>query len=189
MSASYGDDLQLVRGALRGDARAAAELAGRLECIGRFVRYLNRRTIRLRDDELEDVEQDVLASVWERLGDYAGLARLESWVFPFCRNVLRNAGRQERRGRMRWVDDGQARVAATPAPEAAEEFDPGPVLDCVDRLPPEDRALLRRKHFDGATLQDLAAWLGCNLNTLKSRYFRALLRVRQCLARTAEDAQ
>jgi RNA polymerase sigma-70 factor (ECF subfamily) len=68
-----------------------------------------------------------------------------------------------------------------PAPEA--QFDDAePVWAALNHLPEHYRVPLLLQLWAGYSLDDIAAALGCNINTVKSRVHRARLRFRELYA-------
>lgn len=178
MSSPHDDDLSLVRRALAGEPAARDELARRLRCIARFVGYISRRLgMRLTSEDRDDACQNVLTRVWEKCSVYHGAAALESWVFAICEGELRNLRRRLQRNRH--VDLGEAEEPIT-MPDPKPDFDGDRLRSCLERLPADDSGIVRRMHFHGDKLREIAAALSLNLNTVKSRYYRALLMLRRC---------
>jgi DNA-directed RNA polymerase specialized sigma24 family protein len=62
--------------------------------------------------------------------------------------------------------------------------DAEPVLATLNRLPEQYRMLLLLQINAGYSLHDIAATLGCNINTIKSRLHRARLLFRQLYGAT-----
>ena len=183
---THPDDLALVRDALAHRRAAVDALGARLQCIGPMVRSRHRALAPwIPDTDLPDLEQEVAIKVIERLPRYQGLAALESWLFAFCDGVVRNAGRGHRRRQERQheLDTEAGSLVADGAPEAPGDDSHADLHACIERLGRSERDLVRTKHFDGLPLAELAARVGAGLNTLKSRYFRALQKLRRCLER------
>ena len=177
-SSAHDADVALVKRALARDRAAADELATRLRCIGRILAARNRRANGpLRREDLEDLCQDIAATLWAQLRAYSGLGSLEAWVHGYCDHAFRNATRRRRREARRQQGlDGDG-PAVPPQDPGAED----PLQRCLERLSPFERRLLQRKHHDGATLVEVAAEFGANVNTVKSQYLRALQSLRACL--------
>lgn len=189
---THPEDLALVRDALARRPVAVARLGERLQCIGPMTRS-RRRSLApwIPDTDLPDLEQEVASKVLERLPSYQGLAALESWVFAFCDGVVRNAARSHRRKQAR---DHQLEAAADhiDADRSAGTSDSDNHEDlyaCLEGLTRAERELVRGKHHDGLQLAELAARLGAGLNTIKSRYFRILQKLRLCLERKRGGAR
>lgn len=179
----HADDLALVRAALAGDRAAADRVAERLACIARILRARARSLCGgLPEHDLLDLAQDVATKVYERLRAYEGRAALESWVFAFCEGELRNALRRRQR---RSGDTGLDAGALAAPPLEVEDF--ADLYRCLDRLGAGERELVRKKHYDGLVLEAIATRSGTNLNTVKSRYYRALVQLRRCLERNDHE--
>lgn len=178
-------DRALTAAVLRGDAAALDELVARMECVPRFLAALNVRLGRpLGPHDLADLAQDTLIVIWEKLETFEGRATLESWTYRFCYLELMNFVR--RKGR-------RARVAAAPL-EVQDRADPGiepghspsdfeHVERCLADLPPDEEEVIRLKHFEGLVFVEIAARLGTSPNTVKTRYYRGMGRLRATLAR------
>jgi RNA polymerase sigma factor (sigma-70 family) len=181
----HAADVALVRAVLAGDRAAADRLAERLQCIGRFLRTRGRQLCgNLDDADLLDIGQDVVTKILARLPDYEGRAAIESWVFAFCEGEVRNVVRRRLRERARTQELDTTDLAAA---DAAEPEDHADLFRCMDRLATDEVLLLRQKHHDGLRLEDIAARARVKLNTIKSRYYRVLVRLRHCLERRSDQ--
>lgn len=179
---SPADDLALVRRVLAGSRADLPRLAERLRCVPRLLRLLDQRTGRLLgSEELADLAQDVLVVLWRKLGEYEGLSGLEGWAYGFCVREYRNAIR--RKGRLRH----EARVEALRGGEASQGFeDPDPwafeeVHEGLLRIGREEARVIRLKHFEGRTFEEIGRTLGLSTNTVKARYYRGLEELRPLL--------
>lgn len=179
---SHAQDLALVQAVVAGDSGARARLADRMACVGRMVAARHRELgAPLDDAALRDVVGDTVTRVWQKLADYRGLSAFESWVFVFCEGELRNSVRRWRRRRERETsmsDDLDDVIQASQVALPAED-----IHHCLQKLVDFDQCVMRSKHFDGFTLEQIAGRLKMNLNTVKSRYTRALQQLKQCLLR------
>ena len=61
------------------------------------------------------------------------------------------------------------------------------IYQSLDRLPAEDARILWLKHFDDRTFEAIARQLGQPAPTIKSRYYRALDKLRYWLAPTFQE--
>jgi RNA polymerase sigma factor (sigma-70 family) len=180
-SALHARDLALVRAVLVGDPREVACIGERLRCIARILRVLNLKHGRaLLDDELADVAQDVLVIVWRKLPGYGGDVPLEGWVYGICGLELMNALRRKQRRRSEV--EGAVRAGAVPVerpepdPWAFEDLHAG-----LDRLAGESARVIRMKHFEDRTFEEIAAALDTSPNTIKARYYRGMMELRRIL--------
>ena len=162
----------------------------RLSCVARFVYRLNRSLgYGLGGHALEDVVQQVYMAVWPRLGDYAGSAALESWVYGFCRNCVRAEARKRSRGTktvttvLDELDQAPLAPGALP-PEAmasAERVDA--VMMELDRLAPREREVVRLRHLEGWSFEQIARQQAEPASTVKDRCYRALMKLKGRLKR------
>jgi RNA polymerase sigma-70 factor (ECF subfamily) len=175
------EDLVLVRRALRGEPAAVEALLGRLACVVPFVFRLNRTVgYGLATDSLEDVVQQVYATVWPRLRAFQGASALESWVFGFCRNCLRAEARR-RAQQHRAPDAGlEEHLPAAAGPEqaiaTAERIDA--LRAEIDRLEPDEREAVVLRHIEGMSFEQIARRLSLPASTVKDRCYRAMSKMR-----------
>ena len=102
MRAQAEEDVALARAAREGDARALELLSARLSHLPGLVRSMNQHLGRpLKDEELDEVVQDALTSLWVKLGQFDGRSTLETWAYGFCgTQLLKFLERKGRRGRV-----------------------------------------------------------------------------------------
>jgi RNA polymerase sigma-70 factor (ECF subfamily) len=184
-------DLELVRRVLSGGSGGAQALESfieRMRCVPRMLAAKNARLGHLLGaEELEDLAQDTLVSIWRRLDSFAGLATLETWAYTFCQLELANRLRaRERRqrgvggarelGHEAWVDGGEPRhdVLRT-------AFDYEHLHLAIERVGADDADVLRLKHFEELTFDEIGARLAISPNTAKTRYYRGIDRLRELL--------
>ena len=173
---SDNSDVELVRGVLAKDSVAIEVFVQRMQCIRRFLRSANSRRGRpLDDDALRDVEQDVLASVWRKLTHYTGDAELTTWVYRFCDLQLRNAMRRAAPRRALSLDDN---IIDTREKGVEDSDDMLLVNAALESLEPLDARILHLKLFEMMTFDAVARRLARSPNTIKTRYYRALHRLR-----------
>jgi RNA polymerase sigma-70 factor (ECF subfamily) len=176
------DDLALVQRVRRGDAAALPLLADRLRCVSRALQLLDRRNGSvLGPEELADLAQDVLVVVWRKLAEFEGRCPLEGWVYGMCALEYQNALRRQLRLRR----EAHAIVLQSGAPEHAA-LDPDPwafeeVYDGLERIGREEAQVIRLKHFAGRTFDEIGRELRLSPNTIKTRYYRGLLELRERL--------
>ena len=157
--APLGDVEALVRAAQRGDPRAVDELVRELSP------YVGRICGAIALDDGDDAMQEALIAVIRNLDHLREPAAVKAWV---RRIAVREAVRVSRRR--------PATVADVDATARAADIDLDTALDvraALERLSPDQRAVLVLRDLDGLAEADVAAMLHIPEGTVKSRLHRA----------------
>lgn len=172
-------DLQVVRSAMADDSRAKEQLATELAALPAMLRVKNLRLgSPLRPHELDDVVQNTLLAILRKLATFDGRGALLRWAYGI--GVIELLRALERRRRRREQDHASEPVV----PEAEPTVDRERVAAALATLDPDDRNVVEQKHFAAATFEEIAARTGEPISTVKSRYYRALQRLRTRLTPT-----
>jgi RNA polymerase sigma-70 factor (ECF subfamily) len=158
-----------------GDVRALNALLARHE--GPLFQFLVGM---LRDHHLaEDVLQDTFVRALERLDGVDG-DHLRGWLFTVAYHQALLARRRQK---------SRPAVGLAPSAEPAEDC-PGPhetaalrddarrVGRLLARLPAAQREVIRQRVYEGKRFREIAAALGCPLNTALARMHEGLKRLR-----------
>lgn len=175
---SISDELiERVRG---GDEAAQAAIYG---AVGPAVFALTRRLVGNRAIA-EDLFQDTMMAMYQRLADFRGEAPLGAWVRQIavtrCLMYLRSPWH---RARLRWDvgDDASPRSMMLPVTPAASA-DAVDVERALATLPPVGRAVVWLFEVEGYSHEEIARLFGRSVSFSKSQLARALARLRQGLA-------
>jgi len=169
-------DAELVRCVLAQDRGAFDRLVERMACLPRILDGLNARLGRpLSDHDLADVAQDTLVLVWRKLEAFNGSASLETWVFGIARFEIMNAVRKSRRRRTSELPEPDLREA--PDQDVVHRLDHEFVQRELAALDGAEADVIRMKHFDDLTFEEIGARLGSSINTVKTRYYRGISRL------------
>jgi RNA polymerase sigma-70 factor (ECF subfamily) len=175
----------LFEAAARGD-RAALEALWRRERRRVAAVLIAHRP---REEDLEDLLQEVGVVLVERLGEVRDPARLGAWLRTVALNVARGAGRGARRSRARRRGLDSAAGAPDPGGElprartdARDEL--RQVLAWVEGLTPALAEPLLLRAVWGLAQREIAEWLGVPETTVETR----LARARRMLRERIEDA-
>jgi RNA polymerase sigma-70 factor (ECF subfamily) len=175
-------DHALVTAALAGDAASGQVFLARMACAAVFLNVQNRRFgAPFSREELCDLAQDAIAIVWGKLGTYEGRGPLEAWVYRICALEFMNALRRHTRRRGSSTDVHEHDPAAEAAPDAYASLDLVPLRGALVELSRPEQEVVRMRHFEELSYLEIAAALALPLNTVKSHYHRALLRLRDRL--------
>lgn len=184
------DDLDLVAGSLRGEEAAIAGLALRLGCVPRILGSINQSMgFPIGPEDLADLSQDTLALIWTKLPTFQGRGRLETWSYRFCFLEFMNRLRQKDRNAKVHGEslDTVSDVMPGPVPVSASEYER--LHLSLGELGAPEAEIIRLKHFEGLTFDDIGAILEISPNTAKTRYYRGLAWLRQRLDATQSQGE
>lgn len=174
-----------------GDHDAVAELAARY---GSKVHQLAHRYLKNREDA-EEVTQDVLLKVFQRIDAFRGDAALSSWIYRITFNTAMSrlrVGKAERQALVETQtneDNGllpsRRPTAIDEAPLADEEVLRGQMRakleDALMELPPLYRVPVILRDIEGLSTEEASAVLRVKDQTLKSRLHRGRVILRELL--------
>jgi RNA polymerase sigma-70 factor (ECF subfamily) len=180
-------DAQLVRRIAQGDKTAMAEL------YDRFSRPLYATALRVVSDpsEAQDIVHDVFITMWEKAATFQTTrGSAFAWALTLTRNRAIDRVRMRRRrsellSAAAPADLGydEASTGAATTDSAAQGDDARAIRAAVATLPPDQKRALELAFFSGLTQQQIAEKLSEPLGTVKARIRRALLKLRDSLAR------
>lgn len=152
---------------------------------GRAVYAVARRA--LGDRELaEEAVQQTFLKAW-RAADRFEVGRSPApWLYAIARRVAIDLYRRERRHRSDQSDSGQDPEIAVLSPSFELTWEVWQVRTALDKLPDDERAVVRATHFLGLTHSQAAEQLGVPVGTVKSRSHRAHRRLAEMLAHLEE---
>lgn len=174
---------------VRGDASAGDTLVRRY--YRPLIGYLQRIT---GSQAAEDLHQQTWLSVLahaDRFVATGGAGSFRGWIFRIAANKAKDYWRAA--GREKAAKEGYGRTtvgAESPwsghAADGAEQVDR--LRRAIQDLPDGQREVLLLRYYSNMKFADVAAVLGCPLNTALTRSHKALLKLREALARETEGA-
>jgi RNA polymerase sigma-70 factor (ECF subfamily) len=127
----------------------------------------------------EEALQDTFVVAWRSAAKYRAEGTVAAWLWGIARRRLVSLSRRERRVLpLSWEPDLDTTELASEANDEANR-----VRQAARRLPPNQRRAVEAVFFDGRPLKAVAAEEGVAEGTIKSRLFRARLRLRRELER------
>lgn len=170
---------------LAGSPEHREEFDRRMSCVPRFLAHRNRKMGHpFNTDEMNDLVNETYLVLWERLPSYRPLAPLESWIFGVCRVQFKHALRTRRKWRQ-----GEPLPDDVPDPRARSVADTvadyGEAVAALERLGGIEADVLRLKHLEGLTFEEVGRRLGIPPNTAKTYHYRGLTRLRRMLGEGA----
>jgi RNA polymerase sigma-70 factor (ECF subfamily) len=158
-------------------------LIERLSVIPRFLEAINRRHGKgLSEADLDDLSQDTALRVWRKLDAFGPRATLDNWIYRFC--VLEYMNRMRKASRAPRLS-----AAREDVPQPASEKSPAieQLAACLDELPAVEAEVVELRHFDGLAFHEIGDRLSISVNTAKTRYYRALTRLRAKLRSAVQE--
>jgi RNA polymerase sigma-70 factor (ECF subfamily) len=179
------DDTAFVAAVLGGDANATEQLVVRLRCVLRFLSALNAQCGGfMNEHDLADLAQDTVVLVWRKLSNFVGPSSIEGWAYGIAHREFLHARRDNlRRGeRQRPLPDEFDLIEEESEDPVHDAF----VVEALGRMSLEERHLLALRHDSALSFAEMGVELSVPENTAKTRYHRALTKlrelVRQCEA-------
>jgi RNA polymerase sigma-70 factor (ECF subfamily) len=172
---------RLVEGLRRGDAAAFETLVASAQhrIYGLALRMLRNRA------EAEEVAQDVFLRVHRSIAEFRGEAKLSTWLYGItsrlCLNRLARADRRGRGAPDELADVADAGVDPMGSLESAELTRALEVA--IGELPEERRIVVVLRDVQGLAYEEIAAALGIELGTVRSRLHRARMELKDKLER------
>ncbi len=169
--------------------------AGDPEAFGRLIDLhatrLYRQAVALCGDETtaEDLVQQTLVAAWQSIARYQPTCRFSTWLYsillhrhwkwlraarhrPQVRTPLETPGKPAPR-------EPPAAPGPTPAETVEQEEQRAWLREQVNQLPEIHRQVIGLRFFAEASLEEMAAALGCSTGTVKSRLHHALKKLRK----------
>ncbi|XDA97501.1 sigma-70 family RNA polymerase sigma factor [Sulfitobacter sp. LCG007] len=133
----------------------------------------------------EDAIQDTYVKIWNNADRYAanGLSPM-TWLITIARNTAIDRLRARKAGRTDMDHVQGELVAFGPTPEqyAVAASEARRLVDCLDALPEDRGAAIRRAYLDGESYADLADRFRVPLNTMRTWLRRGLIALRECMS-------
>lgn len=140
----------------------------------RLARFLTRLTWRV--EVVEEIINDTFWIVWQRAGDFRGASLVSTWILGIA---YRRALKSLRRIRPELAAESDG---AEPSEEPWRRAELSEWLNvALARLPHEQRMVLELAYTIGHSCEEIAAIMGCPVNTVKTRMFHGRRKLRGLL--------
>lgn len=172
-------DEKLISKALDGNRSAWLKLVKRYE---KLVFNYALRMVSNRDDAM-DLMQDTFLAVFRNLNTFRGDSAFKSWLLKIAHYRCIEFYRK----RKHTVDLDSVPEAFNEAGENCPELSVvaqqqgSEVISAMSLLPVNQRAVIEMKFFQFLTFEDIAKQLGISTNTVKSRLYAGLGKMKQVL--------
>lgn len=182
-------DLELIEQAIKGQDEALAAL------IQRYITLVYRFLCRLVGDSAtaEDLAQETFLKAWKGLPGFDRKKVFKTWIFSIAKHTAIDFLRKRQPIPFAAFEDEEMPdfsehiVDTQPLPtELAERADLAAELQRgLDQLNPDARSVVLMHETEELTFQEISEIMQESLNTVKSRYRRAILGLRRILWRNA----
>lgn len=182
-------DAELIRAVLAGDTASFEPLVAKYQ---RRVFATVRRYAR-REDEVEDIVQEVFIKAFQKLGSFRGEAPFEHWLMRLTVRTCYDSLRAHLRSRVMaftelseeetdWLD----RFVVEPE-QASESAAAARLLvqRVLEQLSPDARLIIRLLEIEERSVKEIAELTGWSVPVVKIRAFRARKAMRKCLEKMA----
>jgi RNA polymerase sigma-70 factor (ECF subfamily) len=184
-------DADLIAAVLKGNPASFEPL---VEKYSPRIFAMARRYAR-REDEVEDVVQEIWVKAYQRLGTFRGEAPFEHWLMRLAVRTCYDFLRKHQRNREssfteltdaedEWLD----RFAAAPE-QTSEDADAARTLiqRILEELPPDARLVITLLEIEDRSVKEIAELTGWSPTLVKVRAFRARAAMKRILANLARD--
>lgn len=172
-------DLLLLERIEQGDRAALQELyAAYYHALLRFMQRITRSL-----ELAQEGVNDVMLTVWRNSTSFGRRSSVSTWIMGIAYNKALKSLASKRRWSSRFgfhIDDFEDRSEAAVEPSEHRDLRDW-LTKALDALPPAQRAVVDLTYFGGYSYEEIAAIMGCPVNTVKTRMFHARAKLRQAL--------
>jgi len=175
-------DEALVERLRAGEATAGEELVKRY--CQPMLRYLQK--VAGNSELAEELHQQTWASVLEHIDRFDAASTgggFKAWLYRIATNKANDHWRS--RGRERTAKEGLKLVVDEIAPDASQRMEGieqfQKLRDAIEQLPESQKQVLLLRYYSGLKFVEIAATLGCPLNTALGRMHKAMIRLKQLM--------
>ncbi|HXS80108.1 MAG TPA: sigma-70 family RNA polymerase sigma factor [Gammaproteobacteria bacterium] len=172
-------DLLLLGRIEQGDRAALQELyAAYYHALLRFMQRITRSL-----ELAQEGVNDVMLTVWRNSTSFGRRSSVSTWIMGIAYNKALKSLASKRRWSSRFgfqIDDFEDRSEAAVEPSEHRDLRDW-LTKALDALPPAQRAVVDLTYFGGYSYEEIAAIMGCPVNTVKTRMFHARAKLRHAL--------
>lgn len=186
------EDARLAKLIARGDDQALQALYAKyLPQVYSFIARLTPNTI-----DPQDIVQDAFVKAWLHIKKYDDQFPFRTWLFTIARNTLRDAIRKKtpeafsdiEQDEMPAIDESiRDEKLPHPAIELDRAWDAATVEQAMNTLPLAQKELVLLHTVEELTFQEIADAAKEPMDTIKTRYRRAILKLRHALLSKKKD--
>lgn len=178
---------ELIQKAKNGDERSFEAL---IEGCSTRAYNIALRYLRNEEDAM-DALQESFIKIFRHLDKFKEDSRFDTWVYRIvvntCNDLCRGTAIQKVTGSLyREDEDGESMLefrdsAPTPEEHTVRMERSAEILDCLEKVPLDQREILILREIQGFSYEEIAEVLECSLGTVKSRINRARAKLRELI--------
>lgn len=187
------EDSDLVKEYLEGNESSLKELVDRhVKSVYSFIYRLTGL-----EGEVPDITQEVFIKIWKNLKKYDSNQSFRAWIMTIARNTAIDWMRKRRVAvfsDFNRVDFGEyfEDTLSDPSPIADELFEKNELKEAlekeVSRLPINYREVIILRHSEDLSFEEIGSVVKKPVNTVKSQYRRALLKMKDSIDNAPKQA-
>lgn len=167
---THQDEQRLIRKVLEGNVEAFASLVERYSrpIFALVVRIVGQR------EEAEELTQDIFVKAYTKLSSFGGRSAFSTWLYRIATNEALSAVRRRRKHSYLFDFSHAERLSDMPEEELADptEEQEMALLAALDRLAPDERALVQLHYYENRPLSECGAILSLSETNTKVRLHR-----------------
>jgi RNA polymerase sigma-70 factor (ECF subfamily) len=177
-------DIELARGAARGDMAAFEEIYNRHH---RRVYSICLRMLQ-NTSEAEDLTQDVFIQLYRKIGSFRGDSAFTTWLHRMTVNQVLMHFRKRTVKFEKTTEEGETPVqivSGSANPERMRIVDKIALDNAIEQLPAGYKNVFVLHDVEGFEHEEVARILGCSVGTSKSQLHKARLKLQKLLKKKA----
>ncbi len=136
------------------------------------------------EEDAKDIVQEVMLSAWEQIRDLGSVRNPEAWCMTLVRNKSLNLLKKKGRDYLPLVDQHELQSEESgPLQQTAEKQSISTIRHLIDRLPRNQREVIRLRDVEGFSYKEIAEILHLELGHIKVLLFRARQQVKEQITR------
>lgn len=127
-----------------------------------------------KESDAEDIVQNMAYNALRAAGDLRNPEYVETWIYRILMNeIFKLQKRPESFSYEEYIE-----ITGNEGESVEDTYEDVDLMRTLDELPEKDKLLVELRFFEDRTLEDIALILGENVNTVKSRLYRSLKKLR-----------
>lgn len=124
-------------------------------------------------DEALDIVQDAICKALSNENSLKDLSSVKPWFFRIVVNTSIDFLRKNKR--TLYVEDETLEAIGGSEEDAYEDMD---LKEAIDHLPTRDKTLIQLRFYEGMKIEEIAIAMNENINTIKTRLYASLKKLR-----------